>query len=164
MNVKKAYLAGWCFWGMEELFRAFPWITDIEVGYTGWENSDPTYRNHEWHAEALEIHYDADMIDYKNVLDYFFRIHDPTTLDQQGNDRGTSYRSAIFYQDHDELALAEDFIELVNASGRWPNEVVTSLEELDTFYPAEDYHQDYLQKNPNGYTCHYIRWPSYITK
>jgi len=162
MNLQKAYLAWGCFWGMEELFRAFPWIINTEVWYIGWENENPTYRNHPWHAEALEITYEADEIDYSTVLDYFFRIHDPTTLNQQGNDRGTSYRSAIFFQNKFELEQAEKFIKIVNDSGRWDKEVVTTLEPFEAFYPAEDYHQDYLQKSPNGYTCHYVRWPSYI--
>jgi len=163
MKTKKAYLAGGCFWWMEELFRAFPWIMGTRVGYMGWETENPTYRNHAWHAEALEIEYDADEIDYSTVLDYFFRIHDPTTLNQQGNDRGDSYRSAIFFEDDEQLQTAEDFIKIVNDSGRWPNPVVTSLEEFEAFYLAEDYHQDYLQKSPNWYTCHYVRWPTYIT-
>jgi peptide-methionine (S)-S-oxide reductase len=111
----------------------------------------------------LEISYDADKIDYSTVLDYFFRIHDPTTRNQQGNDRGSSYRSAIFYEDDIQLEAAEAFIEIVDTSGRWPNQVVTTLEEYEEFYLAEEYHQDYLQKSPNGYTCHYVRWPTYIT-
>lgn len=148
---------------MEELFRVFPWIVNTRVWYMGWENSEPSYKNHPWHAEWLEISYDADKIDYSTVLDYFFRIHDPTTRNQQGNDRGSSYRSAIFYEDDIQLEAAEAFIEIVDTSGRWPNQVVTTLEEYEEFYLAEEYHQDYLQKSPNGYTCHYVRWPTYIT-
>ena len=160
---QKAYFAGGCFWGMEELFRELPGVVDTEAGYTGGENEDPTYRNHPGHAEALEIEYDPEQTSFRDLLDFFFRIHDPTTLNRQGNDRGTSYRSAIFYQNEEEKAEAEAFITLVNESGRWNDPVVTTLEPFTTFYPAEDYHQDYLQKNPGGYTCHAIRGESYLT-
>lgn len=161
---KKAYLAGGCFWGMEELFRHQKGVLETEAGYTGGENDDPTYDHHPGHAEALEIEYNPEELSCKDVLDFFFQIHDPTTVNQQGNDVGTSYRSAIFYQTEEEKKEAEDFIELVNVSGRWPSPVVTTLEKFTTFYPAEEYHQDYLQKNPSGYTCHVIRFGSYMTK
>lgn len=162
MITKKIVLAGGCFWGMEELFRKLPGVINTKVGYTGGENKNPTYENHPGHAEAIEIEYDTDKITYKKLLDFFFCVHNPTTLNQQGNDKGTSYRSAIFYSDEEERKTAEDFIALVNASGRWESRVVTGLEPLDVFYKAEDYHQDYLQKNPAGYTCHFIRFDTYL--
>lgn len=159
---KKIVLAGGCFWGMEELFRSRPGVLNTRVGYTGGENKNPTYENHPGHAEAIEIEYDTDKTNYKELLDFFFCIHNPTTLNQQGNDIGTSYRSAIFYTNEEEKKIAEDFIDLVNNSGRWQDKVVTNLEHLEKFYEAEDYHQDYLQKNPDGYTCHFIRFNSYL--
>lgn len=162
MENKKIVLAGGCFWGMEELFRQQPGVIKTEVGYTGGENDNPTYENHPGHAEAIQIEFDPSQTEYKNLLDFFFRVHNPTTLNQQGNDMGTSYRSAIFYNNDEEKNLAQDFINLVNNSGRWPEKVVTTLEPLATFWPAEDYHQDYLQKNPNGYTCHFVRFDSYL--
>ena len=163
MNYKKAYLAGGCFWGMEELFRKQDGIIDTEVGYMGGQETDPTYQSHAGHAEALELTYDPEIISYKEILDYFYRVHNPTTIDQQWNDRGSGYRSAIFYGSSDERLQAEIFIEIVNRSGRWTTPVVTTLEEFEIFYPAESYHQDYLQKSPHGYTCHYVRFPSYLT-
>lgn len=159
---KKAYLAGGCFWGLEELFRTQEGILDIDAGYTGGENENPTYENHPGHAEALEITYDAKITTYAKILDFFFQIHNPTTLNRQGNDVGTSYRSAIFYQDEEERKEGEDFIRLVNESGRWPDPVVTTLEPFTQFYRAEEYHQEYLQKNPGGYTCHAIYFDSYL--
>lgn len=160
--IKKAYLAGGCFWGLEDLFRTQPGIVSIDAGYTGGENENPTYENHPGHAEALEITYDSEKTDFKHLLDFFFQIHNPTTLNQQGNDRGTSYRSAIFYQDEEEKKEAEDFIALVNKSGRWGDPVVTKLEPFTRFWKAEEYHQDYLLKNPGGYTCHAIYFDSYL--
>lgn len=162
METKKAYLAGGCFWGMEELFRELPGVIDTEVGYTGGEVENPTYERHTGHAEAMEIEYDPQKISYKQLLDFFFRIHNPTTLNQQGNDIGSAYRSAIFYQNEEEQREAKEFIQRVDDSGRWPGPVVTSLEAFDVFYQAEGYHQDYLQKNPGGYTCHAIRFGSYL--
>lgn len=159
---KEAYFAGGCFWGMEELFRSLPGVMNTEVGYTGGENDHPTYEHHPGHAEALQIAYDPKQISYKALLDFFFRIHNPTTLNQQGNDMGTSYRSAIFYGSQEEKKEAETFIDRVNTSGRWNDPVVTKLEPLRIFWPAEDYHQDYLQKNTHGYTCHAIRFESYL--
>ena len=160
--IKKIVLAGGCFWGLEELIRKQGGVVNTHVGYAGGEAENPTYKNHAGHAEAVEIEYDTDKISYKNLIDFFFQIHDPTTLNQQGNDRGASYRSAIFYGDEKEKKEAENFIAIVNKSGRWKGPVVTTLEPLKQFYPAEDYHQDYLQKNPNGYTCHFIRFGSYL--
>ena len=161
-NLKKAYLGGGCFWGMEELFRKLTGVVATEAGYTGGEKENPTYQNHSGHAEALAITYDPKKISYKELLDFFFRIHDPTTVDRQGNDIGSSYRSAIFYQNKEELKEAQAFIKLVNDSKRWSKPVATALEEYIAFYDAEDYHQDYLQKNPGGYTCHFVRFGSYL--
>lgn len=161
-QIKKAYLAGGCFWGLEELFRTQPGIIDITAGYTGGTNDNPTYENHPGHAEALEIVYDANVTSFWKLLDFFFQIHNPTTLNQQGNDIGTSYRSAIFYQNDEEKKQAEEFINIVNDSARWEHPVVTTLEPFTTFWKAEDYHQDYLQKNPGGYTCHAIYFDSYL--
>lgn len=162
-TTQTAVLAGGCFWGMEELIRKLPGIIDTEAGYTGGENDDPTYQNHPGHAEALQIRFDPTKTTYRDILDFFFRIHDPTTLNRQGNDIGTAYRSAIFYADETQKKEAQAFIDLVNKSGRWSSPVVTTLEPLKTFHPAESYHQDYLQKNPGGYTCHYVRLPTYLT-
>lgn len=159
---KKIILAGGCFWGLEDLLRSQPGVIDTEAGYTGGQNENPTYESHPGHAEAVEITYDADQTSYLNLLDFFFQIHNPTTLNQQGNDRGTSYRSAIFFGNDDEKKIAQDMIEIVNESGRWPDPVVTTLEPLARFWPAESYHQDYLQKNPGGYTCHAVYFDSYL--
>lgn len=159
---KEAYLAGGCFWGLEELFRDQSGVLDTEAIYLGGENENPTTFNHPGHAEALKITYDDEKTSFKNLLDFFFRVHDPTTLNRQGNDIGTGYRSAIFYQNEEEKKEAEDFIEIVNKSGRWKNPVVTTLEPYKKHFKAEDYHQDYLQKHPGGYTCHVIRFGSYL--
>jgi peptide-methionine (S)-S-oxide reductase len=161
-NHKKAYVAGGCFWGMEDLFRVRPGVLETKVGYMGGLNERPTYGNHPGHAEGIEITYDADKTSFKAILDYFFRIHDSTTVDRQGNDRGSSYRSAIFFQTPEEKATAEEFIQLVDASGRWPDEVVTTLEPFNQFWLAEEEHQDYLLKRPNGYTCHFERFGTYL--
>jgi peptide-methionine (S)-S-oxide reductase len=157
MKTNTIYLAGGCFWGLEELFREQPGVTNTEVGYSGGSNDNPTYENHPGHAEALAITYDEDKTTYANILDFFFRIHDPTTKDRQGNDVGTSYRSVIFYQNDEELKIAKEVIAKVDASGLYKNPVVTALEPFKAFWSAEDYHQDYLQKHPGGYTCHYVR-------
>lgn len=149
-------LAGGCFWGLQELIRKEPGVISTRVGYTGGRNENPTYENHPGHAEAVEIEYDNTKTSYKNLLDFFFRVHNPTTLNQQGNDVGDSYRSAIFYANEEEKKEAEEFIAMVNRSGKWKDPVVTTLEPLTKFWPAEEYHQDYLQKNPAGYTCHQI--------
>ena len=160
--IKKITLAGGCFWGLEDLIRKQPGVINTEVGYTGGKVENPTYDNHEGHAEAVEIEYDTEITSYEALLDFFFQIHNPTTLNQQGNDRGTSYRSAIFYTDEGERQEAENFIGIVNDSRRWKDPVVTTLEPLVKFYPAEDYHQDYLLNNPGGYTCHAIYFDSYL--
>ncbi len=161
-SLKKAYIAGGCFWGMEDLFRVRPGIVDTEVIYLGGENDNPTYRNHPGHAEGLEVTYDPTETSFKLILDYFFRIHNPTTVDRQGNDRGSSYRSAIFFQDEEEKKTAEEVIAVVNASGRWGDPVVTTLEPFTRAWAAEESHQDYLVKNPNGYTCHSERFGSFF--
>ena len=161
-DYNKAYVAGGCFWGLEDLLKTRPGIIDTEVGYCGGQNANPTYENHPGHAETVEITYDPAVIDYAHVLDFFFQIHNPTTLNQQGNDKGTSYRSAIFYQNDEEKHIAEHMIEVVNESERWANPVVTTLEMFSHFWTAENYHQDYLQHNPTGYTCHAIYFESYL--
>ena len=160
--LKKAVFAGGCFWGLQDLIRKQPGVVKTRVGYTGGTVDNPTYERHTGHAEAVEIEYDTEKTSYKKLLDFFFQIHNPTTLNQQGNDRGTSYRSAIFYGDEEEKKEAKDFITIVNRSKRWQAPVVTTLEPLQKFYPAEEYHQDYLQKNPGGYTCHAIWFDSYL--
>ena len=159
---KKIVLAGGCFWGLEDLIRSQPGVVNTEVGYTGGKVENPTYENHEGHAEAVEIEYNPEKTSYKKLLDFFFQIHNPTTMNQQGNDRGTSYRSAIFFGNEEERKLGEEFIDIVNQSKRWKDPVVTSLEPLGTFYKAEEYHQDYLLKNAGGYTCHAIWFDSYL--
>jgi len=159
---KKAYIAGGCFWGMEELFRVRPGIKDTEVGYLGGKNENPTYRNHPGHAEGLEVTYDPNETSFKEILDYFFRIHNPTTVDQQGNDRGSSYRSAIFYQNDAEKNDAIEIIKIVNDSKKWEKEAVTTLEPFTTFWAAEPEHQDYLLRIPNGYTCHFERFETFL--
>lgn len=159
---RNAYFAGGCFWGLEELFRKVPGVLDTEAGYTGGENDNPTYRNHPGHAEALEITYDDAQTSYRKLLDRFFSIHNPTTLNRQGNDIGSSYRSAIFYQDEDEHRQAQEFIRIVNASGYWKDPVVTQLEPFRAFWPAEPEHQDYLERNPGGYTCHLVYFDTYL--
>lgn len=162
MDTKKAVFAGGCFWGMEDLIRELPGVVNTEVGYTGGENENPTYEQHPGHAEAIEIEFDPSQTDYRHLLDFFFQIHNPTTRNQQGNDVGTSYRSAIFYSTPQEKQLAEEMIEVVNESERWLDPVVTTLEPLVRFWPAENYHQDYLVKNPGGYTCHAVHFASYL--
>lgn len=157
-NYKKAYIAGGCFWGMEDLFRARPGIIDTEVGYQGGENDNPTYRNHPGHAEGIELTYKPEETSFREILDYFFRIHNPTTVDQQGNDRGSSYRSAIFYQNEEEKSTAEEVISIVEDSNKWEGKVVTTLEPFAPFWTAEPEHQDYLVRIPNGYTCHFERF------
>ena len=160
--IKKAIVSGGCFWGMEELIRKQPGVINTRVGYTGGKVLNPTYLNHEGHAEAVEIEYDTEKTSYKKLLDFFFQIHNPTTLNRQGNDVGDSYRSAIFYANEEEKKEAENFIDIVNKSGRWEGSVVTTLEPLGEFYEAEEFHQDYLQKNPAGYTCHAVWFDSYL--
>jgi peptide-methionine (S)-S-oxide reductase len=161
-NTKKAYIAGGCFWGMEDLFRTRKGIIDTEVGYQGGQNDKPSYKYHPGHAEGIEITYDADETSFREILDFFFRIHNPTTVDQQGNDRGSSYRSTIFIQNEEEQQVAEEVIDIVNKSDRWKAPAVTTLEPFATFWPAEDNHQDYLVKQPNGYTCHFERFGTFL--
>lgn len=157
LETQRAVLAGGCFWGMQDLVRKLPGVVSTRVGYTGGENDHPTYRHHPGHAEAIEIEYDPARISYRELLEFFFQIHDPTTLNRQGNDVGTSYRSEIFYTSQEQKAVAEDTIADVNASGLWPGEVVTNVSPAPTFWEAEPEHQDYLQRFPNGYTCHFPR-------
>lgn len=161
-KLEKAYIAGGCFWGMEDLFRVRPGIKDTEVIYLGGINDNPTYKNHPGHAEGIELTYDPTETSFKLILDYFFRIHNPTTVDRQGNDIGSSYRSAIFYQNEEEKKIAEEVIAIVDASGRWEGKVVTTLEPFTKAWVAEEYHQDYLVKKPNGYTCHFERFGSFV--
>jgi len=154
---ERAVLAGGCFWGMQELFRRYDGVISTRVGYTGGNVRNATYRNHGTHAEAIEIMFDPDKISYRQILEFFFQIHDPTTPDRQGNDRGPSYRSAIFYTSEQQKRIAEETIAEVNASGRWPGKVVTEVAPAGEFWEAEPEHQDYLQRYPDGYTCHYVR-------
>ncbi|ORX01657.1 peptide-methionine (S)-S-oxide reductase MsrA [Mycolicibacillus trivialis] len=154
---KTAILAGGCFWGMQDLIRKQPGVVTTRVGYTGGQVANATYRNHDGHAEAIEITYDPQRTDYRSLLEFFFAIHDPTTRDRQGNDVGTSYRSAIFYGDDAERQIALDTIADVDASGLWPAPVVTEVSPAGDFWEAEPEHQDYLERNPGGYTCHFIR-------
>ncbi|MEM1380317.1 MAG: peptide-methionine (S)-S-oxide reductase MsrA [Pseudomonadota bacterium] len=160
-ETKIAVLAGGCFWGMEELIRHQPGVHGTRVGYTGGTLDNATYNDvktgQTGHAEALEIRYDPAVMSYEKLLRWFFQIHDPTTKDRQGNDRGSQYRSAIWYQDDEQKETAEKVMAAVNASGKWPGPVVTELAPAMPFWEAEDFHQDYLQKYPNGYTCHYVR-------
>jgi len=156
-NTEKAILAGGCFWGMQDLIRKMPGVQHTRVGYSGGDVANATYRNHGSHAEAIEIIYDPAVLSYRKILEFFFQIHDPTTRNRQGNDIGTSYRSAIFYADEQQKVTAEDTIADVNASGLWPGKVATELAPAGPFWEAEPEHQDYLERIPNGYTCHYVR-------
>ena len=152
-----AILAGGCFWGMQELLRNYPGVISTRVGYSGGDVPNATYRNHGTHAEAVEIVFDPQKLSFRKLLEFFFQIHDPTTANRQGNDRGLSYRSGIFYTTEEQKRVAEDTIADVNASGIWPGKVVTEVKPAGPFWQAEPEHQDYLQKYPNGYTCHWIR-------
>jgi peptide-methionine (S)-S-oxide reductase len=156
-STERAVLAGGCFWGMQDLIRKLPGVVSTRVGYTGGEVPNATYRNHGTHAEAIEILFDASTLSYRQLLEFFFQIHDPTTLNRQGNDRGASYRSAIFYTSEEQKAVAEDTIADVNASGLWPGKVVTEVTPAGPFWEAEPEHQDYLERMPWGYTCHFPR-------
>jgi peptide-methionine (S)-S-oxide reductase len=156
-QTETAILAGGCFWGMQDLFRKIPGVISSRVGYTGGDVPNATYRNHGTHAEAIEIIFDPSILSYRKLLEFFFQIHDPTTLDRQGNDTGKSYRSAIFYADQEQERVAARTIRDVEASGKWPGKVVTELVPKGPFWKAEPEHQDYLERIPNGYTCHYIR-------
>jgi peptide-methionine (S)-S-oxide reductase len=157
MTTNTAILAGGCFWGLQDLIRELPGVESTRVGYTGGDNDHPTYRNHPGHAEAVEITYDPTDTDYRTLLEFFFQIHDPTTKNRQGNDVGSSYRSAIFYLDDDQRRIARDTIADVEASGLWPAAVVTEVTLASDFWEAEPEHQNYLQHYPSGYTCHYVR-------
>ena len=157
VKTEKATLAGGCFWGVEELIRELPGVIETNVGYTGGNVKNATYRNHEGHAEAIEISYDPTKISYEQILEFFFKLHDPTTMNRQGNDMGTSYRSAVFFHGDEQRQIAERVKAKVDKSGAWKRPVVTEIVPAKEFWTAEDYHQDYLQKNPGGYTCHYVR-------
>lgn len=157
MSKERAVLAGGCFWGMQELIRHKKGVLGTRVGYTGGDVPNATYRNHGTHAEGIEIIFDSEVISYRQILEFFFQIHDPTTLNRQGNDLGLSYRSAIYYVDEAQKAVAEDTIADVDASGLWPGRVVTEVEPVGDFWEAEPEHQDYLQRLPHGYTCHFAR-------
>ena len=154
-TTEKAILAGGCFWGMQDLIRRRPGMISTRVGYSGGDVKNATYRHHGTHAEAIEIIFDPSVTSYRDILEFFFQIHDPTTMNRQGNDRGASYRSAIFYVDDEQRRVAEDTIADVNASGLWPGEVVTEVSPAGPFWEAEPEHQDYLERYPNGYTCHF---------
>lgn len=157
MSSEKAILAGGCFWGMEELIRELPGVTSTVVGYTGGDIKNATYRNHGNHAESIAVTFNPEKISYRNLLEFFFKIHNPTTKNRQGNDAGASYRSAIFYNSEEQKKTAEDLIKELDACGKWPGKIVTEIVQAGDFWDAEEEHQAYLQKYPNGYTCHYIR-------
>jgi peptide-methionine (S)-S-oxide reductase len=157
MAKETAVLAGGCFWGMQDLVRKLPGVQSTRVGYTGGTNDHPTYPNHPGHAEALEIVFDNEVTSFRKLLEFFFQIHDPSTRNRQGNDVGSSYRSAIFYTSESQKAVALDTIKDVDASKLWPGRVVTEVVPAATFWDAEPEHQDYLLRNPNGYTCHFVR-------
>lgn len=157
MANERAVLAGGCFWGMQDLIRKLPGVISTRVGYTGGDVVNATYRNHGSHAEGIEIFFDSQQISYRKILEFFFQIHDPSTENRQGNDRGTSYRSAIYFVSEKQKEEALRTIEDVNASGLWPGQVVTEVEPVGDFWEAEPEHQDYLERYPNGYTCHFPR-------
>jgi peptide-methionine (S)-S-oxide reductase len=157
MSEERAVLAGGCFWGMQDLIRRYKGVISTRVGYTGGNVAKATYRNHDGHAEAIEIIFDPSQITYRKLLELFFQIHDPSTLNRQGNDRGTSYRSAIFYTTDEQKRVALDTIADVDASGLWPGKVVTEVTPAGDFWQAEPEHQDYLERYPDGYTCHFVR-------
>ena len=156
-STERAILAGGCFWGMQDLIRKLPGVISTRVGYSGGDVPNATYRKHGTHAEAIEILFDPARMSYRQLLEFFFQIHDPTTRNRQGNDVGASYRSAIFYTSEEQREVAEDTIDDVNASGLWPGKVVTELAPARDFWEAEPEHQDYLQHYPSGYTCHFVR-------
>lgn len=156
-HTERAVLAGGCFWGMQDLIRKMAGVQSTRVGYTGGDVANATYRDHGTHAEGIEIVYDPSVISYRQLLEFFFQIHDPTTVNRQGNDIGMSYRSAIYFVDDAQRAVAVDTIADVDASGLWPGKVVTEVEPVGDFWEAEVEHQDYLEKHPNGYTCHFAR-------
>ncbi|HEY4958251.1 MAG TPA: peptide-methionine (S)-S-oxide reductase MsrA [Caldimonas sp.] len=157
MSEERALLAGGCFWGMQDLIRKYDGVISTRVGYSGGDVANATYRNHGRHAEAIEIVFDPGRLSYRKLLEFFFQVHDPSTKNRQGNDTGLSYRSAIFYTSAEQKRVAEDTIADVDASGLWPGKVVTELAPAGPFWQAEPEHQDYLERLPNGYTCHYVR-------
>ena len=157
MTEERALLAGGCFWGVQDLFRRYDGVLSTRVGYTGGNTPNATYRNHGAHAEAVEIIFDPARISYRQILEFYFQIHDPTTRNRQGNDMGPSYRSAIFYTTDEQRLIAEDTIADVDESGLWPGKVVTEVVPSGEFWEAEPEHQDYLLRNPGGYTCHFVR-------
>jgi peptide-methionine (S)-S-oxide reductase len=157
VSTERAILAGGCFWGMQDFLRRYPGVISTRVGYSGGDVPNATYRNHGTHAEAIEIVFDPQVLSYRKLLEFFFQIHDPTTRNRQGNDIGASYRSAIFYTSDEQKRTAEDTIADVNASGLWPGKVVTEVAPAGAFWEAEPEHQDYLERYPGGYTCHFIR-------
>jgi peptide-methionine (S)-S-oxide reductase len=157
MSIQNAILAGGCFWGVEELIRALPGVQETRVGYTGGDVPNATYRNHGTHAEAIKVTFDDSILSYRKLLEFFFTIHDPTTLNRQGNDIGTSYRSAIFYNSEEQKQTAAELIKELTAAHIYSRPIVTTVTPESDFWDAEEYHQDYLQKNPDGYTCHFIR-------
>lgn len=157
VQTETALLAGGCFWGMQDLIRRYPGVLQTRVGYSGGDIANATYRNHGTHAEAIEIVFDPSVISYRQILEFFFQIHDPSTANRQGNDVGLSYRSAIFYTSEEQLRVAQETIADVDASDLWPGKVVTELAPAGDFWEAEPEHQDYLERIPNGYTCHFIR-------
>ena len=157
MENEKAILAGGCFWGVEELIRALPGVVSTVVGYTGGDVKNATYRNHGTHAEGIEVLFDPSKLSYRKLLEFFFQIHDPTTRNRQGNDVGTSYRSAIFYLSEEQKETAKQLITEMTASKTWPGPIVTEVVPAGDFWNAEEEHQDYLQKHPYGYTCHFVR-------
>jgi peptide-methionine (S)-S-oxide reductase len=157
MSIETAVLAGGCFWGMQDLLRRYTGVISTRVGYTGGDVANATYRNHGTHAEAIEIVFDPQKLSYRKLLEFFFQIHDPTTLNHQGNDTGTSYRSAIFYTSEEQKRIVSDTIADVEASGLWPGKVVTEVTQAGPFWEAEPEHQDYLARYPDGYTCHFVR-------
>ena len=156
-NTETAILAGGCFWGMQDLLRRYPGVISTRVGYSGGDVPNATYRNHGTHAEAIEIVFDPALISYRKILEFFFQIHDPSTQNRQGNDVGTSYRSAIYYLSEEQKRVAEDTVADVDVSNLWPGKVVTEIEPAGAFWEAEPEHQDYLERLPEGYTCHFIR-------
>ena len=160
-STERAILAGGCFWGMQQLIRRHPGVISTRVGYSGGDVKNATYRNHGTHAEAIEIVFDPQKLSFRTLLEFFFQIHDPTTPNRQGNDRGTSYRSGIYYTSEEQKRVALDTIADVNASGLWPGKVVTELAPAGDFWQAEPEHQDYLERYPGGYTCHFIR-PNWV--
>ena len=158
---ERAILAGGCFWGMQDLIRKMPGVLSTRVGYTGGDVANATYRHHGTHAEGIEVIFDPNKISYRKLLEFFFQIHDPSTLNRQGNDRGMSYRSAIYFENDEQKAEAKRTIKDVDASGLWPDKVITEVEPVSDFWEAEPEHQDYLERIPNGYTCHYVR-PNWV--